>query len=78
MTKTEKGAVMIWCDNGETWLQTERASGLVLSYVGELSLCSVELFCHENKLDLCIRRRACRSFIKAQPGRGQVALAEAS
>lgn len=49
--------VMVWCANGETWLQRDQAGQTRLSYVGNLSLCSVELFCREKKIDLSILRR---------------------
>ncbi len=53
----DKRECMIWCDNGETWLQAHSEGRVVLSYVGILTLCSVEQFCHEKDLQLKVFRQ---------------------
>lgn len=49
--------VMIWTENG-TWLQTRQGEVVRSSYVGRLSLVSVESFCRERGVKLMVGLKA--------------------
>lgn len=71
---------IIWQANGETWLQTEGQGRLWVSYAGNQSLCSVELFCNDLGIPLSILRaapvllaeRTCPSFTPGRNGTSTV------
>lgn len=49
--------LMIWVNDGSTWLQVDVGGVCRTSYVGNMSLSHVELFCQERGIPLTIHRR---------------------